>query len=97
LLALPIDDRNLKMLNKYREKKGAAEIGAGDTLAYHPSYRAPADPSSALAEARAAISRGAPEAAVIARLRERGIDPAGLAAPAAPSGPLQQVPGITVQ
>jgi hypothetical protein len=36
------------------------------------------DPAALLAQAQAAIARGAPRDAVIARLRQMGIDPAGL-------------------
>jgi hypothetical protein len=36
------------------------------------------DPASAMNDARDAISRGAPPAAVMQRLRQLGIDPSGL-------------------
>jgi hypothetical protein len=43
-----------------------------------PAPRLPTDRTAALNQARAAISAGAPRAAVIARLQQAGIDPSGL-------------------
>jgi len=61
--------------------ESGGDPGTGQTAASPPPATTTAPPPPAgdpLAEARAAIAKGAPRDAVIKRLQEKGIDPAGL-------------------